>query len=135
MRDLPGIVTKVLSKIGAHFQSGVDRVEATVRLAGGRRQNVCIQFFPALSTESRLIRIFSVCAPVDDSYLRRALEFNATMSHGALAIQNINGEPHFVMLNSYLPESCEAEDIRRSVLEVARWEDDVEMMRTGRDDR
>ena len=56
-------------------------------------------------------------------------------SSGALAIQDVSDEPHFVMLNSYLQESCEAEDIRRSVLEVAQWADDVEMMLTGRDDR
>jgi serine/threonine-protein kinase len=57
------------------------------------------------------------------------------MPHGALAIQDIDGEPHFVMLNSYLQATCEAEDIRRSVQEIARWADNMEQNLTGRDDR
>jgi len=135
MRDLPALVTKALAAWDADVQSNVDRIIINIRLAGRRSQNVYIEFCPISSTESRLIRIFSVCAPVDDKYLRRALEFNATMSHGALAIQDINGEPYFVMLNSHLQATCEAEDVCRSVLEVAQRADDVERMLTGRDDR
>jgi len=57
------------------------------------------------------------------------------MPHAALAILDIDSEPHFVMLNSCLQATCEAEDIRRSVQEVAQWADDMEQMLTGRDDR
>ncbi len=57
------------------------------------------------------------------------------MPHGALAIQDIDGEPHFVMLNSYWQATGVADDIRRSVQEVARWVDDMEQKLSGRDDR
>ena len=135
MRDFPTLVAKALAELNVDFTSSAGRIIATMRLAGGRSQRVHIEVCPAQLGESRLIRIYSVCAPIDETYFRRALEFNATMPHGALAIQDIDGEPHFVMLNSYLQATCEAEDIRRSVQEVARWADDVEQMLTGRDDR
>ncbi len=134
MRDFPTLVTKALAELSVDFTSSAGRIIAAVRLAGGRCQCVHIEVCPAQSGEPRLIRISSVCAPIDETYFRRALEFNATISHGALAIQDIDGEPHFVMLNSYLQATCEADDIRRSVQDVARWADDMEQMLTGRDD-
>ncbi|QDU29297.1 Serine/threonine-protein kinase PrkC [Anatilimnocola aggregata] len=135
MRDFPTLVTKALAELSVDFTSSDRLIVATMRLAEGRSQRVHIEVCPAQLGESRLIRIYSVCAPIDETYFRRALEFNATMPHGSLAIQDIDGEPHFVMLNSYLQATCEPEDIRRSVQEVARWADDVEQMLTGRDDR
>jgi eukaryotic-like serine/threonine-protein kinase len=135
MRDFPSLVNKALAGMSAELTSNAGRIIATVRLAEGRSQRVHIDVCPAQLGESRLIRISSICAPVDEAYFRRALEFNATMPHGALAIQNIDGEPHFVMLNSYLQATCEAEDIRRSVQEIARWSDNMEQILTGRDDR
>jgi serine/threonine-protein kinase len=135
MRDFPTLVAKALAELNVDFTSTAGRVVSTVRLVGGRSQRVHVEVCPAQLGESRLIRIYSVCAPIDETYFRRALEFNATMPHGALAIQDIDGEPHFVMLNSYLQATCDAEDIRRSVQEVARWADDMEQKLTGRDDR
>ena len=135
IRDFPALVAKALAELSVDLKSSEGRVIATMRLGGGRSQRVHIEFCHAQLGESSLIRIYSVCAPIDETYFRRALEFNATMPHGALAIQDIDGEPHFVMLNSYLQATCEAEDIRRSVHEVAQWADDMEQMLTGRDDR
>jgi len=135
MRDFPTLVAKALAELSVDLKSSSGRIIATMRLGGGRSQRVHIEVCPAQLGESSLIRIYSVCAPIDETYFRRALEFNATMPHGALAIQDIDGEPHFVMLNSYLQATCEAEDIRRSVQEVAQWADDMEQMLTGRDDR
>lgn len=135
MRDFPALVAKALADLSVNLKSSAGRIIATMRLAGGRSQRVHIEFCPAQLGESSLIRIYSICAPIDETYFRRALEFNAAMPHGALAIQDIDGEPHFVMLNSCLQATCEAEDIRRSVQEVAQWADDMEQMLTGRDER
>ena len=135
MRDFATLVAKALSELSVELKSSDGRIIATMRLAGGRSQRVHIEVCPAQLDESRVIRIYSVCAPIDEAYFRRALEFNATMPHGALAIQDIDGEPHFVMLNSYLQATCEAEDIRRSVQDVAQLADDTEQLLTGRDDR
>jgi serine/threonine protein kinase len=135
MRDFSTLVTKALADLDMDFKSIAGRFIATMRLAGGRSQRVHIEVCRAQSSESRMIRIYSVCAPIDQTYFRRALEFNATMPHGAFAIQDIDGEPHFVMLNSYLQATCESEDIRRSVQDVAKWADEVELVLTGRDHR
>ncbi len=106
VRDYPSLVTKALVGLDVACQTSVGRVIATMRLAAGRSQRVCIEICPAQSGESGLIRVYSVCAPIDETYFRRALEVNAAMPHGALAIQDIDGEPHFVMLNSCLQATC-----------------------------
>jgi hypothetical protein len=98
-------------------------------------QRVHIEVCPAQLGESRLIRISGICAPADEAHFRRALEFKGTWPHGALAIQDIDGETLFVMLNTYLQATCDAEDIRRSVQEIAQRADNMEQMLTGRDDR
>ena len=135
MRDFPTLIAKALAELSVELKSSAGRIVVTMRLGRDRSQRVHIEVCPAQLGESKLIRIYSVCAPIDETYFRRALEFNASMPHGALAIQDIDGAPHFVMLNSYLQATCEAEDIRRSVQEVAQWADDMEQMLTGRDDR
>lgn len=135
MRDFPSLVTNALADLSAEFSSRSGLIIARVRLAGGRSQRVHIEVCPAQLGESRLIRISSICAPADEAHFRRALEFNATMPHGALAIQDIDGEAHFVMLNTYLQATCASEDIRRSVQEIAQRADNMEQMLTGRDDR
>ena len=66
-------------------------------------------------------------------YFRRALELNAGIPHGSLAIQNLGGQPHFVMLDTYPRASCDSHEIRRSVLAIARWADQVEKALTGAD--
>jgi hypothetical protein len=39
------------------------------------------------------------------------------------------------MLNSYSRASCDPDDVRRSVLQIAAWADFIEKLLTGRDDR
>lgn len=81
----------------------------------------------------RLIRIYSVCARADASYFQRALELNASIPHGSLAIDDIEGQPHFVMLNTYPRATCDPIEIRHSVEGIAKWADEIEHALTGLD--
>jgi hypothetical protein len=55
------------------------------------------------------------------------------MSHGGLAIREIEGSPQFVMIDTYPRTTVDAEEIRRSVLELASQADAVEKLLTGID--
>lgn len=61
------------------------------------------------------------------------MELNARVPHGSLAVESIDGDPHFVMLNSHLRVACDPIDIRHSVLDIAQWADDMEAALTGQD--
>ena len=79
------------------------------------------------------MRIFSTCAPVDHSYLARALQLNAANPYGAIAIEPINGDRYFVMANAYPHTTCDPEEIRRSVMTIAEQADHLELLLTGED--
>jgi hypothetical protein len=127
LRDLAQLVDEALTGIAAERRAiDTDHYEVTVQLAGGRTQRVLVESVRSELSGDRLIRISSPCAPVDDSFLRRALEVNGRVDHGALAIQNVDGQPYFVMRSSYPWDTCDTQELRNSVVTIATEADQVE---------
>ena len=109
-----------------------ERYEVTVQIPGGRTQFVFLESTDHSASE-RLLNIYSLCCPAVTKYYERALRLNNQLSHGGLAIREIAGEPYFVMQNAYLRGAADPEEIRKSVLEVAKHADAVELELTGKD--
>uniref|UniRef100_A0A7C2JZS2 Serine/threonine protein kinase n=1 Tax=Schlesneria paludicola TaxID=360056 RepID=A0A7C2JZS2_9PLAN len=99
------------------------RVELT--FPSGRRQVVFVEPNQPAATE-RLLMISSICAAADPAYYETALRLNSEMLHGGLALREFAGQPYFVMINNYPRATVDAEEIRRSVLEIAHRADAVE---------
>ncbi len=133
LRDMDAFVTEVLSALQLSWTRKNGCYETVVSLPEGRSQSVRIDLSPGEPLAARLVRIYSVCAPLHEGYFRRALELNADLPHGSIAVQTIDGRPHFVMVDTYPQATCDAEELRRSVLTVARWSDDVERALTQND--
>jgi hypothetical protein len=55
------------------------------------------------------------------------------MAFGALAIEEVDGQPCFVMVNHYPRSTCDTEEIQQSVLDISKWADQVEFALTGKD--
>lgn len=100
--------------------------------ANGRKQTVFVENSDHAVAE-RLLWIRSLCAKAEEAYFETALRLNAEILHGALSIQEIDGEAAFVMVDSYPRATVDAEEIRRSVLEVAQRADAVELLLTQND--
>lgn len=81
----------------------------------------------------RLLMISSICCQADPAYFEHALRLNAEMLHGSLAIKEIDGVQKFVVIDTYPRSTVDAEEVRRSVLEVAYRADAVEQLLTGLD--
>lgn len=134
LRDLPSLAEDALRDLDARWSQQDDgRLEIDVRLEGNRRQRVWIEETASDLSATALVRIFSICAPVCEEYMRKALELNAEMPHGALAIQTLEDTPHFVVINSYPRATCDVEELRHSVRDVAAWADRVEQALTDDD--
>lgn len=98
----------------------------------GRRQTAFIE--PSLhAAVDQLVLISSRCGPARPEFYEAALRLNAEMQHGALAIRMIDGEPSFVIIDSYPRSTVDPEEIRRTVIEVAQRADAVEKLLTGGD--
>ena len=61
------------------------------------------------------------------------MRLNSEMLHGSLALRVINGEPHFVVVDTYPRSTVDPEEIRRTVLNIAQNADQVEHRLTGLD--
>jgi len=124
--SLSKLVDTALRDLIVTRQDEERRVTVCVPQPHGRSQRVCVEECRAPIARERVVRIYSVCGRANPDYYRRALELNARLCHGSLAIQDYNGEPHFVMSNSFPRTTCDPEEIRRSIQEIARWADQVE---------
>ncbi|MDP6442927.1 MAG: protein kinase [Pirellulaceae bacterium] len=133
MRDLRALAADAFTGLDLDWTVEPTGIVARVRLANGRMQTVRVEEAHGDLWSTPLVRIFSVCAPIEESYMRRALEMNSQMPHGALAVQDIDGAPHFVVINSYPRSTCDAEELRHSVSDIAAWADEVEQFLTGED--
>lgn len=100
----------------------------------GRTQRVYIEDCPAGRWPSPVIRIYSVCAPAQADYFQQALQLNTNLPCGAIGLEEFRGRPHFTMVNSHPRNTCDPEEIRHSVEEIARWADYVELALTGGDE-
>lgn len=107
------------------------RVE--VRLPEARRQIVYIES-SAHAVADRLLILSSFCGNARPEFFERGLKLNGEMAHGGLAIREIGGTPQFVMIDTYPRGTIDAEEIRRSVLELASKADTVEKLLSPTDE-
>lgn len=104
----------------------------TRQLPGNRRQKVFLE--PTQhAVHERILLLYSICCRATPNYYEQALQQNAVVMHGSLAIREIDGQKMFVVINAYPRSTVEPEEIRRSVIEIAAQADQVEQHLTGQD--
>lgn len=131
--DLESLLTQAFTgHPGVTWSRTGDRFRVELRFTTGRRQIVFVEPSDHAAVE-RLLMISSICARAEPAYFETALRLNSEILHGALAIREIGGESVFVMMDNYPRATVDAEEIRRSVLEVAHRADAVERLLTGAD--
>jgi hypothetical protein len=133
LQTLQSLLHEALGGLPVRIDGKGNRFTVVIALPGGRSQTVVVEDCASDPCGDRIVKIYSVCAPATESYYQRALELNATIPHGSIAIESIEGIPHFVMANAYPRATCDVEEIRRSVLTIAEHGDAVERLLTGGD--
>ena len=133
MRDIESLIATAMEPLQTSWERRGDRFEIQVSLEGGRSQQVFIETVCEGPVSEHLVRIYSICAPLNPEYYRRALELNAKIPHGSIAIEKLQGSPYFIAQNIYPRSTCDPEEIRHSVLDVAHWADHLEERLTGAD--
>jgi serine/threonine-protein kinase len=109
-----------------------DEFDAIVKLRNGRRQRVLI----APSDDNvpfRQIQIFSIGGPASPSQYEHALRRNALQPHGSIAIRDVDGQPHFVVVENHSRAKVTPDELCRSVRNIAKHADAVEEFLTGKD--
>lgn len=132
-RDLESLLIEAFRhQPGVTWARSGDSYTLIRRLPGDRRQTVLME--PSEhSFGDRLLLFYSICCRADPEYYEQALRLNSEMQHGSLAIREIEGVPHFVVVDTYPRSTVDPEEIRRTVLEIAQYADQVEQRLTGLD--
>ena len=106
--------------------------ELIVELPDGRHQKLFIET-SYHATSERLLLIYSICGPANPEFFEEALRLNSIVSHGGIALREIDGERYFVMVDTYPRGSVDAVEVGRSVMEIAHRADAIEKQLTGSD--
>ncbi len=115
-----------------HWKPVGGAFELNVKLPGNRHQVVWIESTGTAARE-KVLKIYSRCCPAVSQYYEKALRLNDVITHGGLMLHDIDGVPWFVMQNCYPRFTVDAEEVRRSVLEIAFHADAIEQELTGQD--
>lgn len=133
IRDIESLLSEAFhGNAGVRWMRADGKYRLHLTLPDGRCQVLFVEPSDHGASE-RLLLIYSVCCPVKPEYYEEALRLNAEIAHGGISIREIDGESHFVMVDTYPRGTVDPEEIRRSVLEVGYRADDVEKLLTGSD--
>ena len=133
VRDIESLLREAFHDDPAvEWRRADNRYRLNVQLPDGRRQALFVEPSEHVATK-RLLLFYSVCCPARPEYYEEALRLNSAISHGAIAVREIDGEKMFVMVDTYPRSTVDAEDVRRSALELAHRADAVEKLLTGLD--
>lgn len=109
-----------------------ERYRLVRRLPSDRQQVVFLE--PSEhDVDERLLLLFSVCCRAEPHFYEQALRRNSEMSHGSLALREVDGQTQFVVIDTYPRSTVDPEEIRRTVFEIALQADLVEHQLTGQD--
>jgi len=134
LRSLESLLHEALLGSSARItRLDVDHFQVRIPVVEERTQDVVVECIPDRSTGDAIVRVFSICAPLDESYMRRALELNASLPFGAIAVEQHQGRPYFMMLDALTRSTCDPVELRASVLSIAKHADEVEHRLTGSD--
>ncbi len=125
MRSLDCLVDEALAGEPVKIRNSGDRIEVVVALPNARSQNVTIELVRP-KPDVELVRIYSICGVAVAHEYERALEMNAVIPHGALAVEEIDGEKYFVAVDTYPRSTCDPLEVRESVLSIAANADRLE---------
>jgi len=110
------------------------RHKLEIRFPNGRQQTVHVEASDHAAAD-RLLIITSICCPASPAFYDQALRINADMPHGSIAVADVDGVPNFIVHDTYPRATVDAEEIRKSVKEVAARADGIERLLTGGDVR
>lgn len=135
IRDVRNLLTEAFdneSDITWSAREGTDEFDVVVKLPHGRQQRVIIASLDE-NVPFRQLQIFSIGGPASPEQFELALRRNAVQPHGSIAVRDVKGQPHFVMIENHSRAKVAPDELCRSVRHIARHADAVEEFLTGRD--
>ena len=119
--------------LGVTPDGGGNAYQFLLSLPSSRTQKVRVKFGQRDSTGNELVLIFSDCGPALPRHYERALRINVKLPSGAIGILDIEGEPHFVMMDALLASTIHPRQLAVSIETIAARADKMEQIMTNQD--
>jgi hypothetical protein len=107
----------------------------SVPIARGRTQRVILNFTAKDFEDEPLIVVYTECGPAKPSNYEWALRQNVRMSFGSIGVRDRAGQPTFVMVDTHHRATVAPEELRKSILLLAKRGDGLEDALTQADQR
>lgn len=137
-RGIDQLLTEALGHMGVKVEpvettNDRFRYRVTIALDRERRQTVYIDVSRSPLLSERVVRVYSFVCPAYPSAYERALTLNSAVPHARIGIEPRGTDLWFVASAVYPRATCDPEELRLSVLDVAQWADRLEEELTGAD--
>ncbi|MBI2213774.1 MAG: hypothetical protein HYU52_09015 [Acidobacteria bacterium] len=120
------LLRESLGRAAIAFQFAGARCVASLALEQGRHKSVHILFDRADAWGDQLVQAISICAPAPPEWHRKALEANASLPLGALALATFGPLESLVAVRTMLARSLEPDTLLEIVVGLARIADKAE---------
>jgi len=120
---------------GTQVQMTVEgnKFELRVPTTPSRGQTVTVYFGARDKEGTGFIAIYTECGRANPKHYEWALRQNAKLSSGAIALRDKGGTPWFVMINKHLASAADVDELRETILELAKKADAIEKALSGVD--
>ncbi len=120
---------------GTRIEMSVEAGKFALRVptAPGRGQTVTVYFGARDKDGTGFIAVYTECGKADPRHYEWALKQNAKLSSGAIALRDKAGIPWFVMINKHLARTADVDEMRETILELAKKADAIEKALSGVD--
>jgi len=133
--DVARCVTQTAEFLGTKPTGSGDAYRFQLALADGRQQKVAVYFNRPDSDGRELVVIYSECGPANPRHYEAVLRKNLSLPAGAFAIRDVDGIPHFVMVDAMVAGSVTPGALARKIEQIAVQADRVEKTLTQEDRR
>jgi len=129
------LVEAAIADTGSQVEKRAGGFIITVPIEAGRHQRVSISFAGKDFEGEPLVVVYTECGPAKPKNFEWALRQNLRMSFGAIAVRDRDDQPTFVMVNTHPRAAASPEELRKSILVLARKGDALEKALTKGDER
>jgi HEAT repeats len=127
------LIAAATQDMNVEVASKGDRYTVQVKLDNGRGQQVIIDFSSKDAEGAPIVRLYTLCGKAEPDKYEWALKNNMKLPYGAIGLAMLNGTPCFAMVDAYCRATADAEDLGKSISNLAANGDMVEKLLTKQD--
>jgi len=127
------LVTEATRDMNAVISGDSPHIGVLIALPDGRSQQIWIDFSRTGADNTSLVQLSTPCGTAEPSQFGEALRLNMLIPFGALAIADLDGTEHLVIVDTYRRATIHPEILADAIQSLAQHGDSVEQSLSAED--